>query len=126
MSRILEMMRTTTHNGFPVFADEEPEDEDGGGGGGELPSTKALVGLAHSSSAAGEQAERKREGRGCLLAVGGGWVGAVGGAGGLHAAGGAPGGAPGPGGGVVREACEAEPGKKGPVGGGQPCARRSP
>ncbi|KAG2454447.1 hypothetical protein HYH02_001466 [Chlamydomonas schloesseri] len=50
VSRILEVMRTTTHNGFPVFADEEPEEGEEGGHVSEVPSTKALVGLAHSSS----------------------------------------------------------------------------
>ncbi|GFR49429.1 hypothetical protein Agub_g11486 [Astrephomene gubernaculifera] len=46
LSRILQVMRTTTHNGFPVFADEDSEE----GGVSEAPSSQALVNFGTSSS----------------------------------------------------------------------------
>ncbi|KAG2485675.1 hypothetical protein HYH03_015647 [Edaphochlamys debaryana] len=49
VSRILQVMRTTTHNGFPVFAEGTDGEE---GDVSEAPSSKALVGMVHSSSAA--------------------------------------------------------------------------
>ncbi|GLI59663.1 hypothetical protein VaNZ11_001600 [Volvox africanus] len=50
VSRILQVLRTTTHNGFPVFAEESPDDETGGTVS-EVPSSKALASYAiHSSS----------------------------------------------------------------------------
>ncbi|GIL89138.1 hypothetical protein Vretimale_16173 [Volvox reticuliferus] len=50
VSRILQVLRTTAHNGFPVFAEESPDDE-AGGTVSEVPSSKALVSYGiHSSS----------------------------------------------------------------------------
>ncbi|KXZ44967.1 hypothetical protein GPECTOR_60g745 [Gonium pectorale] len=47
VSRILQVLRTTTHNGFPVFAEEGSTEEDVVS---VAPSNKALVSLANSSS----------------------------------------------------------------------------
>lgn len=49
LDRILEVLRTKTHNGFPVFADEDSEED----GFAEVPSSRALMETGHSSSVAG-------------------------------------------------------------------------
>ncbi len=49
LDRILEVLRTKTHNGFPVFADEDSEED----GISEVPSSRALLETGHSTSVAG-------------------------------------------------------------------------
>ena len=55
VSRILQVLRTTTHNGFPVFAEEGSTEEDVVS---VAPSNKALVSLANSSSSPGKRSGR--------------------------------------------------------------------
>lgn len=56
LDRILEVLRTKTHNGFPVFADEDSEED----GFAEVPSSRALMETGHSSSVADMNGEMRK------------------------------------------------------------------